>query len=342
MSARDSLVSVVIPTQARPDLLERAVASAAGQTYSDLEVVVVDDASEVPIQTSWADPRVRVVRIELSKGTNNARNVGARAAVGRWVTFLDDDDELMPHMIATSLEAIEASPLPRPVTAITAMEIVDSSGAVIDVAQLPVSLPRGRHYFLDASLQNLRFAASNAFFAERELFLAIGGWDPEIRVWDHDDIYLRLNAVSSLQGIDRAGYRMHAHAGPRLSSDLLGSAIGLERTEAKHRKLFRQFPHQHAHFLGAVGVYYLRSGRWGAAVRTTTRGLMRDPGQARLWRWWAASLVGPRGLSVYRKLRRKRERVKGRGTASDSARKEPRGVPAEGTQPLPQGQVTDE
>lgn len=90
-------LSIIIPTHNRPHLLIAAVQSALNQTYADLEVVVVDDASTEPVQLP-ENPRLRVIRLEKSVGGAGARNVGTREARGRWVTYLDDDDYLLPHM----------------------------------------------------------------------------------------------------------------------------------------------------------------------------------------------------------------------------------------------------
>jgi len=95
-------VSAVIPTYDRPDLLERAVRSVVEQSYDDLELIVVDDASpsvdarEVLPETfpeleSRFD-RVVIERLESNSGVCAARNRGIQLARGEYVAFLDDDD----------------------------------------------------------------------------------------------------------------------------------------------------------------------------------------------------------------------------------------------------------
>ena len=91
-------LSIIIPTRNRPHLLPLAVESALGQTFSDLEVIVVDDASTQKAQLPQ-DSRLRVIRLEQWRGGAGARNVGTEAAQGRWVTYLEDDDDcLLPQM----------------------------------------------------------------------------------------------------------------------------------------------------------------------------------------------------------------------------------------------------
>ncbi len=96
----DELVSIVIPTRDRNELLNRAVNSVLNQTYKNLEIIVVDDGSSLPLMIQSDDSRIRVVRNQNSKGNAAARNIGMRAAAGRYISLLDDDDYYFPHKIA--------------------------------------------------------------------------------------------------------------------------------------------------------------------------------------------------------------------------------------------------
>jgi glycosyltransferase involved in cell wall biosynthesis len=101
-------VTAVIPTRGRPQLVVRAVQSALGQTYPNLDVVVVvDGADEATLKALIAldEPRLRVIAQAENVGGSEARNIGIRAARGCWVALLDDDDEWLPEKIAKQLAA---------------------------------------------------------------------------------------------------------------------------------------------------------------------------------------------------------------------------------------------
>jgi glycosyltransferase involved in cell wall biosynthesis len=105
-------VSVIMPTYGRgPGILE-SVRSVLGQTWRDLELLIVndggDDAAE-EIVRSVSDSRVRYLKLDRNRGEAFARNAGLRAAKGRWIAFLDDDDVFLPDHVATLLEALETS-----------------------------------------------------------------------------------------------------------------------------------------------------------------------------------------------------------------------------------------
>jgi hypothetical protein len=87
-------------------------------------------------------PRLRLVRLAASGGNAVARKAGARAAWGRLIAFLDDDDELLPRFASTSLATLTSSRLPQPVAVLSGMEVLDPCGAVVQVRR-PPTLPRG-------------------------------------------------------------------------------------------------------------------------------------------------------------------------------------------------------
>lgn len=111
-------ISVVIPTRGRPELVTRAVTGALGQTFRDLEVLVVVDGPDEATLAALAevgDPRLRVVALPESGGAPNARNTGVREARGRWVAFLDDDDEWLPEKLSVQHDLARNSPAALPI-----------------------------------------------------------------------------------------------------------------------------------------------------------------------------------------------------------------------------------
>lgn len=99
MGIRESaLLSVIIPTYDRNDRLRDAVESVRRQTYSPVELIVVDDGSPTPVEQTLQDvstgeiESVDIVRHSTNRGANVARNNGIRRASGEYIGFLDDDD----------------------------------------------------------------------------------------------------------------------------------------------------------------------------------------------------------------------------------------------------------
>lgn len=115
----EPLVTVILPTRRRPDLLPRAVASVLQQSMADWELVLVDDNDPAdrirsrPEVVRWlADRRVRLVENPEPGGAGRARNRGLSVARGRYVTYLDDDDAYVPDKLQRQLQLAEATEAP--------------------------------------------------------------------------------------------------------------------------------------------------------------------------------------------------------------------------------------
>lgn len=102
MNNKEELISVVIPTYKRNDTLIRALKSVYNQTYKNIEVIVVDDNAEFPDVRKKNEDIIKefdnIVLIENEKnlGGGLTRNVGIEKAKGKYIAFLDDDDEFLP------------------------------------------------------------------------------------------------------------------------------------------------------------------------------------------------------------------------------------------------------
>ena len=109
------LVTVVLPTFNREALLPRALDSVIAQTHDNWEIVVVDDGSTdgtagvLDRYTGLIGPRLTVIR-QQNFGSSSARNAGIDAARGRFVAFLDSDDEFAPTKLDRQVELFERRP----------------------------------------------------------------------------------------------------------------------------------------------------------------------------------------------------------------------------------------
>lgn len=108
------LVSVILATRDRPQLLARALASVLAQREVELESVVVDNncvcppvASQPELQSLLADSRVVVIKAQGADSPAGSRNAGLNVARGKWITYLDDDDEYAAGKVAAQLACAE-------------------------------------------------------------------------------------------------------------------------------------------------------------------------------------------------------------------------------------------
>ena len=94
---KEELISVIIPVYKVEKYLPQCVESVIGQTYRNLEINLVDDASpdnslEICLHYQKQDKRIRVIKKERNAGVSSARNTGIEACTGQYIYFLGSDD----------------------------------------------------------------------------------------------------------------------------------------------------------------------------------------------------------------------------------------------------------
>lgn len=129
---KPSLVTIVVPVYGVEAYLDRCVESLVGQTYPNLEIILVDDCSpdgSPRICDQWAarDARIKVIHKEKNEGQGIARNDGMDCASGEYICFFDSDDYIKPDAIRRTLEAIQAE---NAELAIFGMETIAADGTV--------------------------------------------------------------------------------------------------------------------------------------------------------------------------------------------------------------------
>ena len=127
------MVSVIIPCHNNRNEIGHAVTSVLKQTYDKIEVIVVDNGSSVPLDKNEAylsDPRVKLLTFKEALGAAGARNVGVKAAKGRYVAFLDADDYWEKDKLAHQMKALKrcAEKRTEPVLCFTARRLFKRSG----------------------------------------------------------------------------------------------------------------------------------------------------------------------------------------------------------------------
>lgn len=213
--------SVVVPTRNRPELLRRAVESICAQNYRWHEIIVVDDgSSETDVgrcreELQALDSRVRLLylgRHRRGRGPAYARNIGAWAAQGEFLAFLDDDDEWVdPDYLGHAHEALVANS-PGGDLLFANQAAVPVSGGAEQLLWLQALAGKLRergleptHGCFPVEVEDLAryqgFCHLNTTIVRRAFFDQLGGFDEYLRYEEDLDFYLRA--------IDRAAGILH-------------------------------------------------------------------------------------------------------------------------------------
>ena len=107
-------VSIILPAYNRETLVARAIDSVLAQTFTDFELIIVDDASKdgtrAVLETYRDHPKVRLILSDVNRGGSGARNLGVEAARGTLIAFQDSDDVWLPGKLAAQVAALNANP----------------------------------------------------------------------------------------------------------------------------------------------------------------------------------------------------------------------------------------
>lgn len=229
--------TAIIPTSNRPELLLLAVDSVRKQTYSPVEIIVVDNdpdsSAEAAIQPVMEeDDRVRYLAASTVRGPSHARNAGAGQAKGEYLAFLDDDDLWRPKF----LEHVDAQINRQPVQLVLAWfdrmqgERTTPGKGIQAGVSIRVLLTSG----------NPGITGSNIII-HRDLFETIGGFDEDLEYSEDRDFLIRLVSRGVAYGVvqDRDVIQ-RVHEGVRLSD--LGDERRLIGATSFYRKHRSQMP----------------------------------------------------------------------------------------------------
>lgn len=250
-------VSVIIPTHQRRDVLPRTLASVLWQLSVDLEVIVVDDASDddtAGMVRRFADPRIHLVRLDRRGGMGAARNHGIAEARGEWIAFLDDDDLWAPLKLTRQIEAALQT---ERGWAYAGDVNVDANLKVIG-GQPP---PTPEEVVANLVRYNSVPTGSSNVLVRSDVMARAGPFDPTLHRVADWDMWLRLARIGPPACVNRplVAYRFHP------SNIALETASMIREPEMLARK--HSIPVDRAAMQRWAAWAWLRAGRRGRAVR---------------------------------------------------------------------------
>lgn len=277
-------VSVILPVYNRSASLEDSMRSVLNQSYRDLELIVVDDASTEdlqPIVDGVGDSRVRYIRREKNGGASAARNTGLAASEGRYIAFQDSDDLWLPGKLQMQMDLLEsASP---EVGAVIHSKVLYGSGPDGSYGVGLVSMRPPPHRIMKPHEDQVRkYLTENRISLQNALFRRDCYPEP---LW-FDDV-TRSNAdwafSSSLaQHTKIAEYPepvVMAFSSPDGISKLKrAKAIGLIRIVKRNRDAYARYPDAYGMMMWRIGRILARHGKRKMARRFYLTGLRHNPG----------------------------------------------------------------
>lgn len=179
-------VSVIIPTFNRRRFLGQAIDSVLAQTYTDFELIVVDDGSTDPTPELLAayGPSIKVIR-QPNQGVSAARNAGIRASTGELVALLDSDDHWLPRKLERQIDLFAAHPDAQ---ICQTEEIWIRNGVRVN----PKKKHRKHSGMIFEKTLPLCLVSPSAVILRRSLFDEVGLFDERLPACEDYDLWLRI------------------------------------------------------------------------------------------------------------------------------------------------------
>jgi glycosyltransferase involved in cell wall biosynthesis len=251
LSKSEVKVSAIIPTFNSANYLRDAINSALDQTYSALEVIVIDDGSTdetVSVIKSFAD-RVIYIRQEQS-GPSSARNRGIATATGEYVAFLDADDIWLPSKLEKQLHALQQEPEAGLVYS-RSVDFDDSTGE--ELRFYPKEMHSGMLFDL---LLIAPLLLLSSVVVRTRVLKELGGFDEGLRTAEDTHLYLRIAQNYRIIGVPDILVKRRIH--DRNLSNRMDIAIG---TLSCLDRIVRLFPETNPRIYPAMAMAYRNRGK---------------------------------------------------------------------------------
>ena len=278
------LVSVVLPTYNRANLLERSIGSVLRQSVSDLELLVVDDGSDDDtrdVVAAMDDGRIRYLRRE-NGGVAAARNTGIWAARGRYLAFQDSDDEWLLGKLERQLATLGPQ--------------LGDSMCVCGLIRIMGERPTGQKIFgyprvlsdwandLDhRGVLASAVAYTQSWLVPRRAVLDAGGFREDFLVWEDWELLIRLSMK----------LKIHATVEPLVVSERMHDSLsnnsdhfshGMVKLLGQYHHHLQHFPTEHAHLLYLHARRFFRAGRVDLARNALIESLRYAPLSSESWK----------------------------------------------------------
>jgi glycosyltransferase involved in cell wall biosynthesis len=305
-------VSVIVPCYNAAGYLGETLGAILDQSWTDLEVIVVDDGStDDPgaVVAAFGEPRIRFQSTPPSGGPSHPRNVGISVARGQYVFFCDADDVMLPGKIEGQVRVLADNPEVGLV--FTNFQVIDPHGEILVTSFLAdysvlwriVGAGSASGAALDGEqvvrgLLRANFIGTSSVAVRRLVLADVGGFDESLASSEDLDLWLRIARRHDCGFLDIIGHGYRRHPGslmqegsarhPLARIEVLRRQLAGEARPQERRIIRRRIAMNHA----SVGYAHERSGNHEGARRHYLESLRLSPSLGACWGWLKTQTLG--------------------------------------------------
>lgn len=208
-------VSVIIPTYNRSELLKKAVKSLESQSHQNIEIIIIDDFSTddtAKVVEEMNDGRIVYLKHDINKGGSEARNTGIKRATGRFIGFLDSDDQWLPDKLEKQLQLFKDQP---------DVGVIYTGVQVVNENNQPTRkiVPAYRGDILPKLFESNCIDTTSSVLVKREVLEQVEGFDAGLPSCQDWDLYIRLAQVTKFDFIKESMVLFYHHSGERITTN---------------------------------------------------------------------------------------------------------------------------
>lgn len=260
-------VSIVLPTYNGAKYIKQSIDSCLKQTYSNLELIIVDDGSSNEISQiikSYSDPRIKYFKHKRNLGLAQALNTGFAHAKGEYLTWISDDNFYLPEAVECMVKELEANPKVDFIYA--NYYVINEKGKLLRSARVGLIKNLDRHNCIGP-----------CFLYRRKIYEKIGEYNPEFYLAEDYNYWLRVREKFQMQRLGEylCYYRLHKKS--------LTSQYNLAKIEEQAQKASEKYVSQSMRFyrLGRVSFY---KREYGKAEKMLIKSISLSPFNLQSWK----------------------------------------------------------
>lgn len=252
-------------------MLKRAIDSVINQSYSNIEIIIVDDSPTDDVNrkevenriATIQDNRVKYIRHECNKGACEARNTGIRNSNGRYIAFLDDDDEWLSNKLELQIMKFTDQQVGLVYCDSYSIYIKDN-----DIQHKHKRANRVKGWVYDKLIIENFIGSTSFVLIKREVFGTCGLFNSDMKSAQDYEMWLRISKKYKVDFVDTPLVNYYVHGGDRISSNIDYRIAGLERLNEINTDYLSRHPRALSiRRLKLVPYYNIKSGHKKALVK---------------------------------------------------------------------------
>ena len=278
----EKLLSVIITTYNRElNIVKRAIASVKKQTYSNIEIIIVDDNlsnSKLSTRICAYCRKENIIYLKQfgNQGACNARNLGVANSHGVYIAFLDDDDEWLPSKASEQVNFLKKGyglVFCKGLKIYTEpIYIEEIYGNAVNFIQTP--------NFQDLLVKNY-VGTTSQIMITRECFYKVKGFDPNFLARQDYDFCIRVSRHYKLYGIDNILFKHYIHSEQQISKDINKTMQGYKYLFQKYKKYYQKNRMAYINICCKISKSYLHKNNYLMWIFIMLKALSKNPSKAK-------------------------------------------------------------